>query len=98
MMTKMYDRILRHLDNEAGATAVEYGMMVALIAAVIVTIVAALGTQVNTAFTTASNALSHTPPPRGAGGVCSPRWCRPLLTPPGEGQRGSMGGFDHRVG
>jgi Flp pilus assembly pilin Flp len=40
-----------------GATAVEYGMMVALIAAVIVTIVATLGTQVNTAFTTVSNAL-----------------------------------------
>jgi len=57
MMEKMYDRILRHLDNEAGATAVEYGMMVALIAAVIVTIVATLGTQVNTAFTTVSNAL-----------------------------------------
>jgi pilus assembly protein Flp/PilA len=57
MMTKMYDRILRHLDNDAGATAVEYGMMVALIAAVIVTIVATLGTQVNTAFTTVSNAL-----------------------------------------
>jgi len=57
MMTKMYDRILRHLDNEAGATAVEYGMMVALIAAVIVTIVTTLGTQVNTAFTTVSSAL-----------------------------------------
>src|SRR5499426_2034982 len=57
MLTKMYDRILRHLDNETGATAVEYGMMVALIAAVIVTIVATLGTQVNTAFTTVSSAL-----------------------------------------
>ena len=57
MMTKIYDRILRHLDNEAGATAVEYGMIVALIAAVIVTIVATLGTQVNTAFTTVSSAL-----------------------------------------
>jgi pilus assembly protein Flp/PilA len=43
--------------DERGATAVEYGMLVALIAAVIVTIVATLGTQVNNAFTTVSNAL-----------------------------------------
>ena len=44
--------------NERGATAVEYGMMVALIAAVIVTVVATLGTQVNAAFTKVSTALA----------------------------------------
>ena len=38
--------------DERGATAVEYGMMVALIAAVIVTVVATLGTDIKTAFTT----------------------------------------------
>ena len=38
------------LNNERGATAVEYGLMVALIAAVIVLAVTALGTQINTAF------------------------------------------------
>jgi pilus assembly protein Flp/PilA len=43
--------------DERGATAVEYGMMVALIAAVIVAIVATLGGQVNDAFTTVSDAL-----------------------------------------
>lgn len=43
--------------TDRGATAVEYGMIVALIAAVIVTIVGVLGGQVNTAFTTVSNAL-----------------------------------------
>ena len=45
------------LTSEKGATAVEYGLLVALIAAVIVTIVGTLGTQVNTAFTTVSSAL-----------------------------------------
>ena len=42
---------------ERGATAVEYGLLVALIAAVIVTIVATLGGKINTAFTTVSNAV-----------------------------------------
>ena len=43
--------------EDRGATAVEYGLLVALIAAVIVTIVATLGKQVNNAFQTVSNAL-----------------------------------------
>jgi pilus assembly protein Flp/PilA len=36
--------------KERGATAVEYGIMVALIAAVIITIVATLGGQLSTMF------------------------------------------------
>jgi pilus assembly protein Flp/PilA len=43
--------------DERGATAVEYGMLVGLIAAVIVTVVATLGTQVHDAFQTVSDAL-----------------------------------------
>jgi len=43
--------------SEKGATAVEYGLLVALIAAVIVGVVATLGGQINTAFTTISNKL-----------------------------------------
>jgi pilus assembly protein Flp/PilA len=43
--------------SEKGATAVEYGLLVALIAAVIVAIVATLGGQINTAFTTISSKL-----------------------------------------
>lgn len=43
--------------NDRGATAVEYGLLVALIAAVIVAVVATLGGQINAAFTTISNAL-----------------------------------------
>jgi pilus assembly protein Flp/PilA len=44
-------------DSERGATAVEYGMLVALIAAVIVVVVTTLGTQVSDAFQTISDAL-----------------------------------------
>ena len=36
--------------SEKGATAVEYGLMVALIAVVIIVAVAALGTQLSTLF------------------------------------------------
>jgi pilus assembly protein Flp/PilA len=44
-------------SDESGAAGVEYGLLVALIAAVIVLTVKTLGTQVNNAFTTVSNAL-----------------------------------------
>jgi len=44
-------RIMSFLKDEEGATAVEYGIMVALIAAVIVVIVKSVGEKVNTAFT-----------------------------------------------
>ncbi len=44
--------------GDEGATMVEYGMMVALIAAVCVGIVTTLGTQINTAFTNVSNAIA----------------------------------------
>jgi pilus assembly protein Flp/PilA len=43
----LHDRANR---SEEGATAVEYGMMVALIAAVIVTVVTTLGTEIRDAF------------------------------------------------
>ena len=43
--------------RDKGATAVEYGLLVALIAAVIITIVATLGNQINNAFSSVSNQL-----------------------------------------
>ena len=45
-----------HARNERGATAVEYGLLVALIAAVIVGVVVALGGKINAAFSTVNNA------------------------------------------
>lgn len=58
-MIQMFQQFAAWLQvrDEKGATAVEYGMLVALIAAVIVAIVATLGGQINTAFTTISNEL-----------------------------------------
>ena len=46
--------IKNKFESEKGATAVEYGLLVALIAAVIVAIVATLGGQIKTAFNTIS--------------------------------------------
>jgi pilus assembly protein Flp/PilA len=43
--------------DDKGATAVEYGLLVALIAAVIVVAVGLLGGKVNVAFNTIVNAL-----------------------------------------
>jgi pilus assembly protein Flp/PilA len=47
---------IRH--SEKGATAVEYGLIVALIAAVIVAVVATLGTQIQGAFQKVSDAIT----------------------------------------
>ena len=44
---------------EDGATAVEYGLLVALIAAVIIAIVVLLGGNVNTAFNDVQTALNE---------------------------------------
>lgn len=43
--------------DEQGATMVEYGILVALIAAVSIGIITTLGTKVQAAFTTVSNAM-----------------------------------------
>jgi pilus assembly protein Flp/PilA len=45
------------LRDEAGATAIEYGLIAALIAVVIITGVTAVGTQLSTAFTNLSGNL-----------------------------------------
>ncbi len=45
------NKFLEFLKNEEGATAVEYGIMVAAIAAVIITVVYSIGTKTNAAFT-----------------------------------------------
>jgi pilus assembly protein Flp/PilA len=44
-------------DRERGATAVEYGLLVALIAGVIVLAVTALGAKVNTIFNTVTGLI-----------------------------------------
>jgi len=49
-MQRLYAYLLAIRHEERGATAVEYGMLVALIAAVIVAIVVTLGETINDAF------------------------------------------------
>lgn len=71
-MLKLYVWITNRIamltaDRERGAAAVEYGLLVALIAAVIVFVVGALGGQVRTAFCTVVSAL-----PGGSPEMCSP--------------------------
>lgn len=46
----MVNQVMRFVKEEEGATAIEYGLLAALIAAVIVGTVGTLGTTVNTAF------------------------------------------------
>ncbi|MFC9332663.1 Flp family type IVb pilin [Arthrobacter sp. NPDC057009] len=49
------------LSSEKGATAVEYGLLVALIAAVIIGTVVVLGGQIDTAFQTIVDELPDPP-------------------------------------
>jgi pilus assembly protein Flp/PilA len=50
--------LTQRLDRgDRGATAVEYGLMVALIAAVIIGAVTAIGVNLNALFTTVAGAL-----------------------------------------
>jgi pilus assembly protein Flp/PilA len=47
----------RFIANEDGATAIEYGLIAALIAVVIITAVTAVGTSLSTTFTTVSGKI-----------------------------------------
>ena len=47
----------RFLKDESGATAIEYGLIAALIAVVIITALTAIGTNLNNKFTTVGNNL-----------------------------------------
>jgi pilus assembly protein Flp/PilA len=49
--------ISRFVRDESGATAIEYGLIAALIAVVIITGVKAVGTNLSTTFTTISGNL-----------------------------------------
>jgi len=48
----------KFLKNEDGATAIEYGLIAALIAVVIIAAVSALGTEISTTFTNIDDAMS----------------------------------------
>jgi pilus assembly protein Flp/PilA len=46
-------------NDESGATAIEYGLIVALIAVVIIGTVTTLGTNLNTSLSTAGSAIAR---------------------------------------
>ena len=53
----MLIKIKNFLSDEAGATAIEYGLIAAGISVAIIVAVQALGTGLNTTFTSVSTAL-----------------------------------------
>jgi pilus assembly protein Flp/PilA len=53
----MTARVLRFLRNESAATAIEYGLIAAGISVAIIATVTALGTNLNTTFSSVSGAL-----------------------------------------
>lgn len=57
MLAWFYGKLASYLREEDGATAVEYGIMVALIAAVIIGTVVTLGTKILGAFQTIVGSL-----------------------------------------
>ena len=49
--------VSRFINDESGATAIEYGLIVALIAVVIIAAVSAVGTKLNTKFEAVNAAM-----------------------------------------
>jgi pilus assembly protein Flp/PilA len=54
----MKSLVKRFLKDESGATAIEYGLIAALIAVVIITAVGLVGTELKTTFETIQTKLS----------------------------------------
>jgi pilus assembly protein Flp/PilA len=60
MKTTALKQIQNFLKDEEGATAVEYGVMVALIIATLILVIAGLGTQIKATFNSVITALGGT--------------------------------------
>jgi pilus assembly protein Flp/PilA len=58
-MTKLVSRFLK---DESGATAIEYGLIAALISVAIITGASALGTKLGNMFTNLSNTINTNTP------------------------------------
>jgi pilus assembly protein Flp/PilA len=53
----MKNLVSRFVTDESGVTAIEYGLIAALLAVVIITAVAAVGTKLSTTFSTVAGSL-----------------------------------------
>ena len=58
-MNTLKQKLRSFLADEQGATAVEYGLLIALIAAAILAAVGLLGTELNTKFTSVKDAIKN---------------------------------------
>ena len=56
--SRMSNLIRRFLNDNSGATAIEYGLIAGLISVVIITVLGTIGTRLNTKFSRISSALS----------------------------------------
>ena len=54
---RMYDSIKNFANDESGATAIEYGLIAALVSVAAVTALTSVGTSLNNMFTTVSTTL-----------------------------------------
>jgi len=57
LKTRFAAKISQFVANEDGATAIEYGLIAALIAVVIIGVLTTIGTNLTTKFTAVANAL-----------------------------------------
>lgn len=55
-MTNLFTRFIR---DDSGATAIEYGLIAMLISVAIITVLGAIGTNLNSTFTIVNSAFSH---------------------------------------
>ena len=53
----MKSLVSRFLKDQSGATAIEYGLIAALISVVCITVLTSVGTNLNAKFTSVANAL-----------------------------------------
>ncbi len=49
--------VSRFVNDESGATAIEYGLIACLISVAIITVVTSIGTNLNNVFTSINNAI-----------------------------------------
>lgn len=56
-MTKLFNHLTRFKNDESGATAIEYGLIAALIAVVLITALSLVGNDLKNKFTEISTAL-----------------------------------------
>jgi len=58
-MTKFSKLMTRFKNDESGATAIEYGLIAALVAVVLITALSLMGTSLENKFNTVSDSLNQ---------------------------------------